>query len=87
MAQQNDKVFAQGIFIEEKSFDWGTIIKQSYKVDEFIKFLQDNKNDKGYVNLDVKKSKDGTKYYGELNSFVAKASTGSNKPEDDDLPF
>lgn len=86
MAQQNtEKKFATGVFIEEKTFDWGTITKQSYKVDEFIKFLQENKNDKGYVNIDVKKSKDGSKMYGELNTYLPKPN--NNVSTDNDLPF
>lgn len=72
MAEQQEKVFASGVFIEEKTFDWGSIIKQSYKVDDFIKFLNENKNDKGYVNIDVKKSKDGSKFYGELSTYIKK---------------
>jgi len=82
MAEQQEKVFASGVFIEEKTFDWGSIIKQSYKVDDFIKFLNENKNAKGYVNLDVKKSKAGDKMYAEVNSYQPKeaAETGN-------LPF
>lgn len=85
MAQQGEKKYATGLFVTEKSFDWGTIINQSYKVDDFIAFLRENRNEKGYVNVDVKKSKDGTKMYGELNSYVPKNSPAS--VEDTGLPF
>ena len=80
MAEQQEKVFASGVFIEEKTFNWGSIIKQSYKVDDFIKFLNDNKNAKGYVNLDVKKSKAGDKMYAEVNSYQPKETTDSGLP-------
>ena len=80
MAEQQEKVFASGVFIEEKTFDWGSIIKQSYKVDDFIKFLNENKNAKGYVNLDVKKSKAGDKMYAEVNSYQPKETADSGLP-------
>ena len=80
MAEQQEKVFASGVFIEEKTFDWGSIIKQSYKVDDFIKFLNDNKNAKGYVNLDVKKSKAGDKMYAEVNSYQPKETADLGLP-------
>ncbi len=80
MANQTEKVFAQGVFIEEKTFDWGSVINQSYKVDEFIEFLKANKNAKGYVNLTVKRAKaDPNKMYAEINSYSPK--------EESTLPF
>lgn len=79
-----EKKFAEGVFVKEKTFDWGTITQHSYKVDEFVKFLQANANDKGYVNVDFKKSKDGSKIYGEVNTFEPKKQA---EPEDQSLPF
>jgi hypothetical protein len=89
MAQQGEKKYTTGLFVEEKAFDWGTVIKQSYKVDDFVRFLQENRNEKGYVNVDVKKSKDGTKMYGEVNSYIPKNNIAQQASQlvDDGLPF
>jgi len=49
------------------------------KVDTAIEYLQKRKNDKGYVNLDLKESKGG-KLYLDLNNFIPKP------PEERDQP-
>ena len=63
MSQNDDKVFGEGIFFKQKenapSFVMGAV---SIKVDEFILFLKDNVK-KGWVNLDLKESKGGKKYF------------------------
>lgn len=77
----NDKDFVQGLFVDKKVFDsGGDITKLSIQVDRFIEYLQKNKNEKGYVNIDVKTSKGG-KPYAQLNAFQAKSK------EEDSLPF
>jgi hypothetical protein len=43
----------------------------SFEVDKFKKWLDENKNDKGWVNLDLKKTKDGNYY---LDYYKPKAS-------------
>lgn len=65
-----NKIFADGIRFEkrpEKAPEWikGRV---SFKVDDAIGFLEKYKNDRGWVNLDLKQSKDG-KLYLELNTF------------------
>jgi len=55
------------------------------KVDTAIEYLQKMKNDKGYVNLDLKESKGG-KLYLDLNNFIPKppeerTATGPVAPE------
>lgn len=86
MAQEKEKIFANGIFTEVKDFkDW-QVTNQSFKVDDFIAFLQANKNAQGYVRTITKKGKNG-KYFTELNTYVAPASSNNSGRGDDDLPF
>lgn len=42
----------------------------SIKVDKAVQFLQENQNEKGYVNADLLASKDNTKVYFKLNTFT-----------------
>lgn len=91
-----EKIFPTGFRFErpnEKCPEWikGKI---SIKVDEFIPFLQEYRNDRGYINIDLKMSKD-KKLYCELNTF--KLDPNAFKPEQkvepteeikvDDIPF
>ena len=63
MSQQDDKVFGDGIFFKTKdtapAFVLGSV---SIKVDDFITFLKDNVK-KGWVNMDLKESKNGKHYF------------------------
>jgi len=64
------KVFAKGVYYDAPrqgapSFVLGRI---AFKVIDVIAFLQENVNEKGYVNCDIKQGKD--KPYVELNNFV-----------------
>ena len=63
-----DKIFTQGLFVNEPRQDF---IKYSIsiRVDEFKAFLEEYKNDKGYVNIDFKTSQKSGKAYGELNTW------------------
>ena len=45
--------------------------KLSVRVDDAIAFLKKHKNDKGFVNIDIKMSKSNT-YYMELNAWKSK---------------
>jgi len=93
----DEKTFAEGLIVKERAFSWGTITALSFKAEEFKKFLDDHTNDAGWVNVDIKKSRDGSKLYGELNTYVAEQSAASapaqtetpSQPsgEEDDLPF
>lgn len=63
-----EKIFAKGFIFKrsEKAPDF-VIGSLSLKVEEAIEFMQANKKGE-WLNLDVKKSKDG-KYYIELNTY------------------
>ena len=80
-----EKTFAEGVFVAEKTFDWGSIITASFKVDEFVAFLNKNKNAKGYVNLNLKKSKAGDKMFAELDTWEPKTDSGAGNRGN--LPF
>lgn len=65
-----DKIFAQGFRFNrphEKAPDFikGSI---SIKADEAIEFIKKHQNEKGWLNIDLKKSQSGTLYL-ELNTF------------------
>lgn len=77
-----EKILAKGLFANAPHHEAPDFVKCkiSIKVDDFIEFLQANKNDKGYVNIDLLAQKsDSSKYTGFLNTYV-KAETKENLP-------
>lgn len=50
--------YAKGIFIKKGKFS----IKLSVKVTDFIQWLKENENEKGYVNTEIKERKEPGKY-------------------------
>ena len=85
MTEQKEKVFADGLISKrnENAPDF-VIINQSYKVEEFTKFLQANAKN-GWVNTQTKVAKSG-KFYTELDTFEPKAKQAT-QPVTDDLGF
>ena len=71
-----EKIYAKGLFAKrnEKAPEF-VICGLSVKTDDFIQFLKENTNEKGYVNLQVLKSKDKGTLYAVLDTFEPKAST------------
>ena len=71
-----EKIYAKGLFAKrnEKAPEF-VICGLSVKTDDFIQFLKENTNEKGYVNLQVRKSKDKGTLYAVLDTFEPKAST------------
>ena len=79
-----EKVFAKGFsFKRNDNAPEFVVGKLSLKADEVIQFIKENEF-KGWVNLDVKKSKDG-KYYIELDNFKLKQAKQEKLEEG--LPF
>lgn len=71
MADQ-EKIFTDGLFCDEHEFsDGNKITKLSFKVQQFIEFLNQNVNEKGYVNVIVGKAKSG-KLYGKVDTWKPK---------------
>ena len=93
--------YVKGMFVKrnEKAPDF-VVCSLSFKTDEFIQFLRENTNDKGYVNLQVLKSREKGTLYAILDTFEPKAvetpkqkTNNSQDPfqngnsGDDDIPF
>ena len=87
-----DKKFISGLYLDEKVFDNGSIIKVSVN-EKFIEYYNANKNERGYVNIDLKRGKVSQKLYAELNTYKPKESTNANNAQvedddfDDSIPF
>ena len=71
-----EKIYAKGLFAKrnEKAPDF-VVCNLSCKSDDFMQFLRENTNDKGYVNLQVLKSKDKSTMYAVLDTFEPKTTT------------
>ena len=99
-----EKIYAKGLFAKrnENAPDFVTC-SLSIKTDDFIQFLRENTNEKGYVNLQVLKSKDKGTLYAIVDTFTPKTDNVSTEPKkpvktkvsdpfqngnsDEDLPF
>ena len=75
-----EKKFVTGMFVKrnEKAPEF-VVCNISIKADEFDKFIKENTNEKGYVNLQVLRSKDKGTLYAVLDTFEPKASTASTE--------
>ena len=51
-------IYANGVSVKETKYS----LKTSFNVERFIEFLQEHKNEKGYVNTEIKKRKEPGKY-------------------------
>ena len=73
-----EKIYAKGLFVKrnEKAPEF-VICSLSVKTDDFIQFLKENTNEKGYVNLQVLRSKDKGTLYAVVDTFEPKASAAS----------
>ena len=90
-----DKIFADGFYFDRKDnapdFVIGSV---SVNIHKALDFLREHANEKGYVNLDIKRSKGG-KVYMELNTWTpnqgqaqqAAQTVASNADMDQDIPF
>lgn len=79
----NEKQYVDGIFIKTKETQFGNIDKLSFSP-KFIEFYNENKNEAGYLNVDLLNSQKGGKY-AVLDTFQPKAKEESS--EDSSLPF
>jgi hypothetical protein len=76
-----EKEFVKGMFIDEHKFDDGGSIEKLAINESFIRYYNDNKNEKGYLNIDIKRSKAG-KLYLQKNTYVSKS---KEQPIEDNL--
>jgi len=99
-----EKNYAKGLFVKrnEKAPEF-VVCNLSIKTDDFIQFLKENTNEKGYVNLQVLKGKDKGTFYANVDTFTPKTDNVStdtkksvktqvndpfqNGNSDGDLPF
>lgn len=81
-----EKQFAKGFIFKrnDNAPEWA-IGKLSIKAQEAIQFINE-KNNGGWLNLEIKKSKEG-KFYIELDTYEAKPKVESVKEIKEDLPF
>lgn len=93
-----EKEFAPGVYFRRQSFgkNKGEIIKMSFNWEEFQAWAAQHVNDQGFVNVDIKTSKnDNNKLYAELNTWVPASdgaddsaeTTSGSEDEDEDLPY
>lgn len=84
-----EKIFVEGIFADRKDNAPDFVLcNLSFKCREFLEFMKQHANEKGYINVDVKRSKNG-KVYAELNTWKPDAEKKAPAKDDfdDDIPF
>lgn len=69
MNTKEEIVFADGVKVTNP---FPEIIKLSINTEKFIDFLTAYKNEKGYVNIDILKSRNKDAYYAKLNTWQPK---------------
>ena len=71
----SETILADGIFFDKPREGSPDFVRGrvSIKVEQAVAFLQKNVNDKGYVNLDLLKAKEGGKLYFKLNNYTKPA--------------
>lgn len=57
--QQNDMEFAKGVSVKVQETKFGDIIKLGVNVEQF---LENEPNEAGFINIEIKKSKAGKMY-------------------------
>ena len=89
---KEDKIFAEGLFNKTIETQYGELKKHSFRVDEFIAFLNKHKNEDGWCTVMEKTSATGKVYY-ELDTWkpdksqAAKATVAVEVTESDNTPF
>jgi hypothetical protein len=70
----NEVKFVKGLYVQEYDKQKLSFLraKLSFKTDEFINWLRENTNKKGYCNVDIIAGKDGKRDYAKLNEFKPK---------------
>lgn len=80
-----DKIFAEGLKVTSHETKYGEIIKLGIKYDKFTEFMAKHVNDRGYINIDLKRSQRGS-WYSELNTYGLKADESIIQWDDSDEP-
>ena len=84
----DEKQFAKGIYFEKPRDGAPDFVKGklSFKVADAIAFLQAHENNAGYVNCDVKESREG-KMYVELNTWQKGERPAVAEPQEDAIDY
>ncbi len=78
----NEVILVDGMFCDEHKFnDGGSITKLSFNVQKFVGFLNLHANEKGWVNVDVARSKTSQKLYGKLNLWKPNSQQSQQSPQ------
>jgi len=87
--EKKETVFADGFRIEKPKEGSPEFVKLrfSFKVEEFVAQLKKYENNAGWVNMDMLKSKDGTKLYATVNTFQPKPKEEAPALDDSSIPF
>lgn len=82
------KEFVKGLFakMNEKAPEF-VICNLSFKVEDFEEWAKANANEKGYVNIDILKSRDAGKLYAQLNDFKKEETKVEQQEQKNDFPF
>ncbi len=89
-----DKIFTKGMFVKPPRDNAPDFVKGSvsFKAAEFVAFLREHVDEKGWVNVDLKVGQSG-KWYAELNTWKPKSEardapiTTTSEDMDDVIPF
>ena len=93
--QNSEKNFANGMIVNRRQGAPEFVIANiAINVAEFTEWLNANKNERGWINLDVKQSQNG-KFYAEQNTWQPTNSETKSpqtlkqqvEVDEDDLPF
>jgi len=90
--QSSEKNFANGMIVKRRQGAPEFVIANiAINVSELTEWLNTNKDERGWVNLDVKQSQNG-KYYAEQNTWKPNSDAPRSQKavsggDDDDLPF
>lgn len=84
---ENEKKFIDGLWVDAPREGAPEFVKGRISINaKFIDWYNANKNDKGYVNIDVLESQEG-KWYAKHNEWKATTEGVTTGGVDDDIPF
>ena len=84
----SEKIYIKTVKAKESQYG----VKLAFNAEELIAQIKEHKNDKGYINLELKKRKDADKFgnthYLEVDTYKPESKeAATKKSEDNGLPF
>lgn len=84
MAEKQEIIFVDGVKVKQR---WENLLGVSINLEYFNKFAEAHKN-KGYLNIDICKSKDKDNWYARLNTWKPdKTKTNDEILGDEEIPY